>query len=34
MKSYPIIYQGDIGTALSNVGVTNYMLLNSQLAVV
>lgn len=34
MKSYPIIYQGDIGTALSNVGVTNYMILNSQLAVV
>ena len=34
MKSYPIIYQGDIGTALNNVGVTDYMILNNQLAVV
>ncbi len=34
MKSYPIIYQGDIGAALNNVGVTDYMILNNQLAVV
>lgn len=34
MKSYPIIYQGDIGAALDNVGVTDYMILNNQLAVV
>ena len=34
MKSYPIIYQGNIGAALNNIGVTDYMILNNQLAVV
>ena len=33
MKSYPIIYQGDIGAALNNVGVTDYIILNDQLSV-
>lgn len=33
MKSYPIVYQGDIATALNNIGITNFMILNDLLAV-
>ena len=34
MKSYPIVYQGDIATALNNIGITDFMILNDLLAVV
>ena len=33
MKSYPIVYQGDIATALNNIGITDFMILNDLLAV-
>ena len=33
MKSYPIVYQGDIATALNNTGITDFMILNDLLAV-
>ena len=29
MKSYPIVYQGDIATALNNIGITDFMILNN-----
>ena len=33
-KSYVILYRGDIATALNKNNITNYMILNKQLAVV
>ena len=33
MKSYPIVYQGDIAKALNNIGITDFMILNDLLAV-
>lgn len=34
MKSYTIIYKGDITNALNEIGVNQYMILNNQLAVI
>ena len=33
MKSYSIIYKGNISNALNNIGITQYMILNDQLAI-
>lgn len=34
MKSYSIIYKGNIGSSLNNIGISQYMILNDQLAII